>query len=67
MQHEANTWSHMLSKILATETNIRTNLSCIFTLYTVIEPVESFPWLVPLVREARGLFLAFLRKFFTVN
>lgn len=66
MQRKANTWSHMLSKILATEVSIGTNLSRIFTLYTVIA-VESFPWLVPLACEPRGHFWFSYENFFTVN
>lgn len=57
----------MFSKILVIEINIRINFFCIFILYIVIELVESFFWLVFLVREVRGFFLVFLRKFFIVN
>ena len=56
----------MLSKILATEANIRTNLSRIFTLCTVITE-ESFPWLVRLACEPRGYFWFYYENFFTVN
>ena len=55
-QHDANTWSHVLSKILATEANIKTSPSSLFILYTIINTEESFPWQVSLVCEPKGPF-----------
>lgn len=48
--------------VLATKANIRTNLSRIFTLHAIINPAESFPWLVLFV-NLENVF-GFLEKMF---